>query len=498
MSSFGYRVPIEKSVAGLIALEGGSRRCLFVSNLEGGLVSSRLRVFISSTMKDLGDARRAVAGRLRSLNVEPVNAEDMHPDGASSWDAIRSEIETSHLFILLSGDSYGWVPKDGPGAGEGRSVTHMEARFANSIGLPILPFFKRLSYDSPRDTADAKGRDAFRREVGDWEFGCFRQEYDWIDDLERKVGDAVLDLFQRSLLRESAERRSANRGSSSRLGKTQNGGAVSIPEGYVGRNPILFAGAGVSASAGLPTAGVMVELFGSRLSLGISGESILARHRFADVAFAVERRLGRKALEQSVVQGFDVVQGVVPTAGHLAAVASFRHIITTNYDNLFERACIARGIRYNVRSPGIEARGEGDQLTIFQLDGSVSNPSSLVVTEQDAVKARSDSGYWRNVAEAIGDQPIIVIGHSLRDENARRVLLERGNGSGLYVSITHDPLDDILRERFNLTQVVATADDFLQSYEAASLRSLDGHSDLRRSLQRSKKKQRIKRRHRHV
>ncbi len=417
-------------------------------------------------MKDLGDARRAVAARLRSLNVEPVNAEDMHPDGTSSWNAICSEIETSHLFILLSGDSYGWVPTDGPGVGEGRSVTHMEARFANSIGLPILPFFKRLNYDSPKDTADARGRDAFRREVSDWEFGRFRQEFEWIDELERKVGDAVLDLFQRSLLRETAERRSTHRGSS-RIRKAQNCDAVSIPEGFLGRDPVLFAGAGVSASAGLPTASVMVELFGSRLSLGVAGESILARHRFADVAFVVERRLGREALERTVVQAFDVVQGVVPTAGHLSAVASFRHIITTNYDNLFERACTARGIRYNVRSPGMVARGEGDQLTIFQLDGSVSDPTSLVVTEQDAVKARSDSNYWRSVADAIGDRPIVVIGHSLRDENARRVLLERGSEAGLYISITHDPMDDILRERFNLTQFVATADEFLQSYETA-------------------------------
>jgi len=437
-------------------------------------MSSRLRVFISSTMKDLGDARRAVAARLRSLNVEPVNAEDMHPDGTSSWNTIRSEIETSHLFILLSGDSYGWVPKDGPGAGEGRSVTHMEADFANSIGLPILPFFKRLTYDLPRDTPDAKGRDAFRREVGNWESGRFRQEFDWIDQLEHKVGDAVLDLFQRSLLRESAARRTSNRGYS-RLGNTQNVGLLPIPEGFVGEDPILFAGAGVSASAGLPTASVMVELFGSRLSLGLGGESILARHRFADVAFAVERRLGREALERTVVQAFDVVQGVVPTAGHFSSVASFRHIITTNYDNLFERACIARGIPYNVQSPGRDARGEGEQVTIFQLDGSVSNPSGLVVTEQDAIKARSDSGYWRKISEVIGDRPIIVIGHSLRDENARRVLLERGSGAGVYVSITHDPMDDILRERFNLKQFVATADDFLQSYESA-LRNAAGHT----------------------
>lgn len=76
-------------------------------------LSSKLRVFVSSTMKDLGDARRAVVERLRSLNLEPINAEDMNPDGRSSWDVIRSEIDTSNLFILLSGESYDRRPPNG-------------------------------------------------------------------------------------------------------------------------------------------------------------------------------------------------------------------------------------------------------------------------------------------------------------------------------------------------------------------------------------------------
>ncbi|MET3616163.1 hypothetical protein ABID16_004512 [Rhizobium aquaticum] len=423
-------------------------------------------MFISSTMKDLGDARRAIAVRLRSLNVEPVNAEDMHPDGNSSWDVIRHEIETSHLFILLSGDSYGWVPNAGQGAGEGRSVTHMEALLANSIGLPILPFFKRLAYDSPRDTEDAKARDAFRREVGDWEAGRFRQEFEWIDELASKVGDAVLDLFQRSVLRELAERKPTNRSDTNGRIAEDFAGVV-IPEGFIGCDPVLFAGAGVSVSAGLPTANVMAELFGSRLSLGVSGENILARHRFADVAYAVERRLGRAILEATIAQAFDVVQGVVPTAGHLSAVASFSHIVTTNYDDLFERACIAQGIPFNVRSPNGFVRGDGRQVTIFQLDGSVSSPSSLIVTEEDAAKARNDKNYWRKISQMIGNRPMIVVGHSLRDDNARRVLLERGSGAGLYVSIADNLMDDIVHDRFDLSECVATADNFLRSYESA-------------------------------
>ncbi|AOF91343.1 DUF4062 domain-containing protein [Sinorhizobium sp. RAC02] len=430
-------------------------------------MSSKLRVFVSSTMKDLGDARRAVAERLRMLNLEPVNAEDMNPDGRSSWDVIRSEIDTSDLFILLSGESYGWIPTTGPGGGEGQSVTHMEAHYANSLRLPILPFFKRLSYDSPRDTHDANARDAFRREVGDWEAGRFRQEFDWIDELSRKVGNTLLDLFQSSLLREMAARPRPRP-------RFLTGGPrvaferVPLPEGFVGRDPVLFAGAGVSVSSGLPTAAVMTELFGSRLSLDADGESLLARHRFADVASVLERRFGRAELERTVVQAFDTAQGAVPTAGHLAAVSTFRHIVTTNYDDLFERACLAKDVKYTVRSPHGEIRGAGSEVTIFQVDGWIGFPSALVITEDDAARARKDNQYWDDVASAIGGRPVVIVGHSLRDENARRVLTRRGGGPALYVSLIDDPMDQIVRERFGLATCIASADDFLQSFEAAT------------------------------
>ena len=40
-------------------------------------MASKLRIFISSTMKDLANERDEVTRRLRSLNFEPVNAESM-------------------------------------------------------------------------------------------------------------------------------------------------------------------------------------------------------------------------------------------------------------------------------------------------------------------------------------------------------------------------------------------------------------------------------------
>ncbi|WP_050528418.1 DUF4062 domain-containing protein [Pseudorhodobacter aquimaris] len=430
-------------------------------------MSTKLRVFVSSTMRDLGDARRAVIKRLIALNLEPVNAEGMHPDGGTSWEVIRSEIDSSHLFVLISGETYGWIPDSGPGAGEGRSVTHMEVMHAKTLDLPILPFFKSLNYDSPRGTLDANARDNFRREIAEWGAGRFRQEFKWSDDLERAVADALLDLFQGSVLKELTSR---TRPQSFAPITSSNAalGRVSIPAGFVGHDPVLFVGAGISAPAGLPTAAVMTELFGARLSLGVDGDQLLGRHRFADVAAALELRYGRRELERTVVQAFDMAQGVIPTPGHLAAVSSFRHIVTTNYDDLFERAAVEKGIPHTVLHSNGATLGEGTDLTIFKIDGSIACPGSLIITEDDAARVRANGPYWDTIAAAIGDRPVVVIGHSLRDENARKVLKRRGNGKGIYLSLTPNPMDDIIRGRFELIGCVGTADDFLLSFEKST------------------------------
>ncbi|NEH52427.1 DUF4062 domain-containing protein [Rhizobium leguminosarum] len=430
-------------------------------------MSTRLRIFISSTMKDLGNERRAVAAKLRALNLEPVNAERLHPDGGTSWDVIRNEIAGSDLFILLSGESYGFIPKDGPGAGKGKSITHMEFEYADSIGLPILPFFKRLS--GQWRSKDARNREEFRRQVADWATGRFRQEFDWDDDLAEKVGDALLDVFQKSVLKDLAARARVKTASSTPIG---NGSflRVAVPPKFVGTDAILFAGAGLSAAAGFPTAEVMTGLFARKLGLEEQGDRILARHRFADVALAVELGLGRGTVEQTVVEAFNIAQGAVPTPGHMAAVASFRQIVTTNYDDLFERAARARGKSYRVLHPNGLSRGHGTDLTIFQVDGSIVCPESLVVTEEDAVRARKDEGYWSEISGAMGERPVMVVGHSLRDENARKVLATKGSGPGLYLSLRLDPLDRIVRERFGLQGCVGTADNFLRSFEEESIK----------------------------
>src|SRR5215213_1406742 len=150
-------------------------------------MGTKIRVFIASTVDDLENERNQVVTRVRQLNFEPVNAEGWVTTGTPPWERIRQELESCHLFVLLLGKRYGYIPTHGPGAADGLSVTHMETRQARELGLPVLPFLKRLKYGSEPD----ERRDRFREEVSDWAAGGVVNEFDLADDLADKVAASL-------------------------------------------------------------------------------------------------------------------------------------------------------------------------------------------------------------------------------------------------------------------------------------------------------------------
>jgi hypothetical protein len=421
-------------------------------------------------MEDLGNERRAVVERLKGLNLEPVNAEGLLPRGRASWEVISAEIESSHIFVLLLGESYGWIPDSGHGAGLGKSVTHLEYDHARQCGLPVLPFQKKLKYRAESESADARARDEFRREVGEWSQGLFRGEFEWADELGRQVGDAVLDLFQDSALKNLARERDLVR----RPAPAPAGALhfVTTPLLFFNaclRSPaILVAGAGISVSAGLPTATVMAEVLARRLGLEATGDQILARHRFADLAAFAIGRMGRDAVLDLVGELLNTAQEVTPTVGHAAAVLTFATIVTSNFDTLFEQAAARQGRRAGVRTSSMDCGSTDVDLTICKIDGTIADPATLILTDEDSVRAYQTGGLSTDVADLLQTRPVAVVGHSLRDDRMRRLLSQRRRDvPGVYVSPVPDPLDAILLERFGLQLVRATADDWLASFASS-------------------------------
>jgi predicted ATPase len=99
----------------------------------------RLRVFVSSTLKELAEERKAVREAILRFHMAPV----MFEAGARPHPAqklYRAYLKQSHIFIGIYWQSYGWV-------GPGMTVSGLEDEYELSKDLPSLIYVKGPAAD---------------------------------------------------------------------------------------------------------------------------------------------------------------------------------------------------------------------------------------------------------------------------------------------------------------------------------------------------------------
>src|SRR4051812_15288725 len=99
-----------------------------------------LRVFISSTEKDLKAQRRAAKEVVLQLRWFPVMMEYFGPGVHLTVKECLDEIGRCDLVIWIAGYRYGWVPTAEVGGREGKSITMLEVEHARSRSIPIVHF----------------------------------------------------------------------------------------------------------------------------------------------------------------------------------------------------------------------------------------------------------------------------------------------------------------------------------------------------------------------
>lgn len=431
-------------------------------------MSRRLRVFVSSTMKDLPNERFAVVDRLKSFNVDVINAEDVKPNGYGSWETLEAEINSADIFILILGNTYGWIPKEGPKNELGLSVTHLELKHAQKISIPVLSFLKNLEYGTDSSSEDAKNRDAFRNTVQDWKEGYFTTGFDLANDLSRKVGDAfislLMDEFQKVKLQERA---SFATKSTLKLAKNKNikPKLTSLPfelvEAVKSRNAVLFAGAGISLSAGLPSASAFAQ---SMIKLMHNVEPDYSANptgsAFAGIATDLCAVMGRQYLVEAIAKIIDSPQGVEPTEAHFKSVKLFEHIITTNYDNLFEDAMMFLDLNSDIYAEEIDC--EISSRSLIKLHGTIDIPSSLLLTESEVFMFdKTRPNIWSTTLSKLESKVVVVVGASLHDPSIIRLFSEADNIKGYFVSPEILSSTPNRVNRWNLECIQAEADEFM-------------------------------------
>jgi hypothetical protein len=431
------------------------------------------RVFISSTMRDLDTERRLLRRKIHELNYEPVNAEDMPPTGASSWERIERELESCSVLVLIQGSRYGWVPESGPGARERKSVTHLEYAKARELDLPILVFQKVLELGVDDKFPDAAQRDAFRDEVAGWAQGHFLAKWAHGDELPELVAKALAKMAEDALERERIARRSqaaqlALDEIESAAPPTRAAPAVvppSLVEAVATGRVLLFAGAGISLSAGLPSH----ALFAARASELIAArdrEHVDDRSPFARLALGLDALGGRDELVQLVQTLLRPPGEIQPTQAHKSAVRMFARIVTSNYDELFEHA---------LRDQRIEIPRFAEDLpldalperALVKLHGTMSVPESLLLTERDvALLDQRRPRMWRAVVETMRHGPTLIVGSSLRDPSIVRMLAEVGSAlSGYVIAPRVTRTERAVLAQWGLDALDSDADGFFAALE---------------------------------
>ena len=123
------------------------------------------RVYVSSTVADLAEERRAVLDWLRLARHQAVDS--YLPDSDTVRDSCLDDVAACDLYVLIVGHRYGFQPAQAnPG---GLSITHLEFRRAGECGIPRVALLRtsipdvRLS--DLQDPARARLVLGFRDEV---------------------------------------------------------------------------------------------------------------------------------------------------------------------------------------------------------------------------------------------------------------------------------------------------------------------------------------------
>ena len=94
----------------------------------------RLRVFVSSTLQELANERRAAREAIEQLHLSPVMFElgaRPHPPK----DLYRAYLDQSHIFIGIYWQTYGWVAPD-------MTISGLEDEYTLSADKPKLIYIK--------------------------------------------------------------------------------------------------------------------------------------------------------------------------------------------------------------------------------------------------------------------------------------------------------------------------------------------------------------------
>lgn len=104
----------------------------------------------------------------------------------------------------------------------------------------------------------------------------------------------------------------------------------------------------------------------------------------------------------------------------IAQIPQITHIVTTNYDDLFERA-YGDKICPIVKDQDIPKSIIRDKVVVYKIHGSLESPDTIVITQDDYQNfyGNLDSLIWTKIKTLIAENTILFLGYAFEDLHVR-------------------------------------------------------------------------------
>lgn len=200
---------------------------------------------------------------------------------------------------------------------------------------------------------------------------------------------------------------------------------------------ILFAGAGTSLDAGLPTWSELLRSMVEKVDdYGLLKDSekeeinyLINNQDFTTIAEFCKEKLGSFDFAEIIRECLNTTNRFSKTHNILSQIP-FKAAITTNYDNLIEknhrnyRVVLSNEIS-ELDKHDIDSFFQQDFFPIFKIHGSYEKADSIILTDRDYREAIfKNRRYRENLKKLFEDKSLLFIGFSFRDPSINLLLQE--------------------------------------------------------------------------
>jgi len=200
---------------------------------------------------------------------------------------------------------------------------------------------------------------------------------------------------------------------------------------------ILWAGAGFSRYAGIPTGPELVDLL---VKVAESSERKALRsmaHTLPDaVELFADMRHGSVAdLLHILEKAINITPKNMEYHRLLTEIVQIRTIVTTNYDKLFESA-YGNDIVTLVQDEHVPTHALDDRVKLYKIHGDFSSPTKMILRKSDYERFDSnhvdDSPLWSQIKSMLSTSSVLFVGYSMDDSNFSSVLKQVQKYLGAY------------------------------------------------------------------